>query len=151
MTSGHPRTPEHWTGLRMPTGERVEVKRPHVGFTLIELLVVLAVLAILAGMAVPLYLDRVEEARETALRHNLIGLRQVIDQFHRDKGRYPAALEELVKSRYLRSIPEDPITRRSDTWVTVLSVDAGGAGDGIFDVRSGASGKAKDGSAYAQW
>lgn len=119
------------------------------GFTLIELLVVLAVLAILAGITAPLYLERVDEARETTLRHNLVGLRQVIDQFYRDKGRYPKSLDELVLERYVRSVPVDPITGRGDTWVLVPARE--GLTDAVFDVKSGASGRAKDGSAYAQW
>lgn len=116
---------------------------------MIELLVVLAVLAILAGITAPLYLDRVDDARETTLRHNLVGLRQAIDQFYRDKGRYPAALDELVQARYVRSVPEDPITRRTDTWILVPARE--GEAGAVFDVRSGATGRAKDGSAYAQW
>jgi len=119
------------------------------GFTLIELLVVLAVLAILAGITAPLYLERVDEARETTLRYNLVGLRQAIDQFYRDKGRYPKTLDELVQTRYVRSVPEDPITGRSDTWVLVPARE--GAAQEVFDVKSGASGRAKDGSAYVQW
>jgi general secretion pathway protein G len=119
------------------------------GFTLIELLVVLAVLAVLAGIVTPLYLDRVDDARETVLRQNLIGLRESIDQFYRDKGRYPNRLAELVEQRYLRAIPEDPITQRADTWV-VLPPKPGDA-TAVFDVKSGAAGRAKDGTDYHQW
>lgn len=134
----------------MPAGERMRApSRFRQGFTLIELMVVLAVLAILASITVPLYLDRVDDARETALRHNLVGLRQSIDQFYRDKGRYPSTLDELVQTRYVRSIPEDPITQRADTWITVPAHE--GETNTVFDVKSGASGRAKDGSDYAQW
>lgn len=121
----------------------------HAGFTLIELLVVLAVLAILASISAPLYLERVDEARETSLKHNLFGLRQAIDQFYRDKGRYPSTLEELVQARYVRAIPEDPVTGRNDSWVLVPARE--GDTGSVFDVRSGATGVAKDGSTYAQW
>ncbi|MCD2513777.1 type II secretion system protein [Comamonas endophytica] len=119
------------------------------GFTLIELLVVLAVLAILAGITTPLYLERVHEAREATLHYNLLGLRQTIDQFYRDKGRYPLTLDEMVDARYIRAVPEDPITGRSDSWVPVPAREGGG--ESVFDVRSGATGHANDGSAYANW
>lgn len=120
------------------------------GFTLIELLVVLAVLAVLAAIVTPLYLERVDDARETVLRQNLVGMRHTIDQFYRDKGRYPVNLGELVEQRYIRAIPEDPFTQRTDTWV-VLSSRPGDAASGVFDVKSGATGRAKDGSDYREW
>lgn len=131
----------------MPRGDRVRFRR---GFTLIELLVVLAVLAVLAAIVTPMYLDRVDDARETVLRQNLVGLRQTIDQFYRDKGRYPTQLDELVEQRYLRAIPEDPITQRADTWVLV-SARPGDARSGVFDVKSGAPGRARDGSEFQRW
>src|SRR6188472_1835633 len=87
------------------------------GFTLIELLVVLAALALLLGLAVPRYIEHVDRARETVLRQNLAALRDAIDKFNADRGRYPADLAELARERYLREVPRDPVTDRSDTWV----------------------------------
>jgi general secretion pathway protein G len=124
------------------------------GFTLIELLVVLAILAILAGLIVPNYLERAAQARETVLKHDLHGLRIAIDQHFRDKGRYPAALEELVTARYIRAIPEDPLTGRADTWVLIPPASASSAVQapaGVFDVKSGAPGLASDGTSYGHW
>ena len=135
----------------MRTGdERLHRRRARaVGFTLIELLVVLTVLAILAGLASPLYLDRVDDAREVVLRHNLQGMRVAIDQFFHDKGRYPRDLGELVELRYLRELPPDPLTLRTDTWVVIPR----GAGEAaaVFDVKSAAPGQAQDGSWYRDW
>lgn len=118
------------------------------GFTLIELMVVMAVLAILAGIATPLYLDRVDDAREVTLKQNLHGLRTAIDHYVRDQGQYPEALDVLVKKGYLRAIPTDPITQLPTTWVLVPSPRGQ---TGVFDVKSGAQGKAKDGTDYAAW
>jgi general secretion pathway protein G len=139
----------------MQVGDRAEKycfvnnSKSLMGFTLIELMVVLAVLAILASIVVPRYLDRVDDARETVLRHNLIGVRTAIDQFYRDKSRYPATLNELVTERYIREFPFDPILQRTDTWVIVPSKNGGQ--NSIFDIKSGAEGLAKDGSEYAKW
>lgn len=124
------------------------------GFTLIELLVVLAVLAILTAIVAPNYLDRVSQAREITLKHNLVGMRTAIDQFYRDKGRYPDALKELVEARYVREVPEDPLTQRSDTWVVIApsrGASAPTASGKVFDVKSGAQGQASDGSAFSTW
>jgi general secretion pathway protein G len=117
------------------------------GFTLIELLVVLALIAILAAIVTPQYFDRVNDARETVLKQNLIETRKIIDQFYRDKQRYPLKLAELVEARYLRGIPFDPITQSTDTWILIKPENA----EGVIDLRSGAIGNAKDGSPYATW
>ena len=119
-------------------------------FTLIELLVVFAILATLLTLAVPRYFASVERSKEAVLKQNLSTLRNALDQFHSDTGKYPENLEELVKKRYLRAMPSDPITERSDSWVTQPPpVDSGLAG--IYDVRSGAEGTASDGTSYGAW
>lgn len=115
---------------------------------MVELLVVMAIIAILAAMVVPRYLDRVDSAKETVLRNNLRELRTVIDQFYRDKSRYPESLQELVTLRYLRAVPFDPITERNDSWVVLPPKEDVKA---VFDIHSGATGRARDGSSYGQW
>lgn len=118
------------------------------GFTLIELLVVMAVLAVLASLVAPRYMDKVDTARETVLRQDLVGMRTAIDQFYRDNARYPESLNELVTARYIRSVPIDPLTQRADSWVLVPPKDAA---KGVFDIKSGANQRARNGSDYASW
>ena len=120
----------------------------HAGFTMIELLVVMAILAVLASMVLPRYMDKVDAARETVLRHDLMDLRNAVDQFYRDQSRYPESLDELVTKRYIRAVPVDPITERADTWVVVPPKEGVKA---VFDIKSGAPGRARDGSDYAHW
>ena len=117
------------------------------GFTLVELLVVLAIVGTLLTIAVPSYVASLEHARETALKNSLHVVRAAIDQYHGDRGRYPQTLEELVSARYLRSIPVDPISGAADQWV----LETSGEGGGLRDVKSGAPGNARDGTAYASW
>lgn len=118
------------------------------GYTLIELLVVMAALGVLLVLAAPQHGEHVERSRETVLRSNLVGLRDAIDKFYADRGRYPRDLAELVVERYLRQIPPDPVTGRSDSWLPQPPADGA---QGVFDVRSGAAGLARDGSPYAAW
>ncbi|RTL20325.1 MAG: prepilin-type N-terminal cleavage/methylation domain-containing protein [Burkholderiales bacterium] len=121
------------------------------GFTLIELIVVMAIVALLASIAAPRYFASVERAKLNSLRTSLVVMRDALDKFAADKGRYPDSLEQLVQERYLRQIPEDPITGSSQTWVVQpppTNADIGGA---VGDVRSGAPGPAPDGSLYADW
>lgn len=120
------------------------------GFTLIELLVVFAILATLLTLAVPRYFASVDRSKEAVLKQNLATLRSALDQFHSDTGKYPESLDDLVKKRYVRSVPLDPISERTDSWVTQAPpADSGLAG--IYDVRSGAEGKASDGTSYGDW
>jgi general secretion pathway protein G len=123
--------------------------RRKIGFTLIELLVVLAVIATLLTLALPRYFSSLEKSREAVLQQNLALLRESLDQYYGDKGRYPDALDELVDHKYLRSLPVDPITDSNETWVKVPpeQPDMGG----IYDVRSGAHGVARDGTEYQNW
>jgi general secretion pathway protein G len=119
------------------------------GFTLIELLVVMTIIAGLLSIAAPRYFESVDRAKEVALRTDLRLLREAIDKHRADTGRLPESLQQLAVARYLREVPIDPITDRADTWVSVAAPDT--AVPGVYDVRSGAAGKARDGSAYASW
>lgn len=116
------------------------------GFSLLELLVVLAAIGLLLGIAAPRYFEHLDRSREAVLRQNLFALRDAIDKFHADRGRFPTDLAELVRERYLRAIPVDPITERTDTWKPVKPPD--GQSDGVYDVRSGAMGVLRDGRPY---
>jgi len=78
-------------------------------------------------------------------------MRDAIDQFAADKGRYPETLEELTEARYLRELPEDPITRRRDSWLALGPREASQIEGRLADVRSGAAGRARDGRLYADW
>jgi general secretion pathway protein G len=134
--------------LRRPDARPLLGRR---GFTVIELLVVLAVMALLLSVAAPRYVQHVDHARETALRHDLHAMRDAIDKFYTDQGRYPKELAELVQRRYLRAIPVDPVTERQGTWVVVPGRAGSAVEDGVADVHSGARGNALDGSSYASW
>ena len=119
------------------------------GFTIVELLVVLAAVALLLSVAAPRYIQHLDTAREVTLKQDLRQMRDAIDKFYADQARYPANLDELVLKRYLRSVPVDPVTDRSDSWV--LGAPGNAASGAVFEVRSGAPGKARDGSLYASW
>ena len=128
--------------------------RRQAGFTLIELLVVISLISILAAMAVVQYRNSIQRTQEATLKTNLFRMRDAIDQYYADKGRYPASLDALVSEQYLRRIPEDPFTQSADTWQTVpAEPDPGNpsADPGIYDVKSGAQGQALDGSTFADW
>ena len=125
------------------------MRRLRAGFTLIELLVVLAIVALLLTLAVPRYLPRIDGARETILLDNLRNTREVIDQFYADTGRYPDSLDQLVEKKYLRSLPVDPVTDSSATWIVVPPED--GAKGAVYSIKSGAPGNDRSGKPYLDW
>ncbi len=119
------------------------------GFTLIELLVVMSILALLLALAVPRYFHSVSRAQETVLKENLALIRDALDKHYGDTGVYPASLEILVAKRYLRKLPEDPVSESAITWILIApeSKEKGG----VFDVKSGAPGNSLAGEAYSTW
>ncbi len=119
------------------------------GFTLIELLVVLAIVALMLTLAVPRYFPSIDKAKETILADNLRNTRDVIDQFYADRGYYPDTLDQLVEKKYLRSLPVDPITESTASWVLVAPEDA--TKGGVASIKSGAPGLDRQGKPYSEW
>ncbi|TDF82158.1 type II secretion system protein [Pseudomonas sp. H9] len=123
--------------------------RRNQGFTLIELLVVMAIIATLMTIAMPRYFQSLETSREATLRQSLAVMREALDHYYGDTGHYPESLEQLVEQRYLRNAPMDPITERRDGWQVVAPPE--GVAGAVADIKSGATGRARDGSLYSEW
>lgn len=121
------------------------------GFTLIELIVVLAIIALLVSVAAPRYTHSVDNAREASLKTSLNVMRDAIDKFAADKGRYPQSLDELVAKGYLRKVPEDPMTSSPDSWQMLPPLPDSQMQGQVADVRSGASGRGQNGMPYSSW
>jgi general secretion pathway protein G len=100
------------------------------------------------------YKNSVVSSREAVLRTDLFRMRDAIDQYYADKQKYPSALDSLVSEGYMRKVPEDPMTKSSDSWQTVPAEpdpNNPSAEPGIYDVKSGAQGTALDGTNYSDW
>ncbi len=132
---------ETQSGVSIPNGG-------HGGFTLVELLVVMAIIATLLSIVAPKYFNSLDRSKETVLRQDLNVMRDAIDKFYSDTGKYPVDLAELVEKRYLRAVPVDPLTESADTWVAVPPADGSG---GMYDIQSGSPGQAKNGTYYGAW
>jgi prepilin-type N-terminal cleavage/methylation domain-containing protein len=134
----------------MSTGSR----RAQAGWTLIELVVVMAIIAILASIATVGARNSVVLAREATLKEDLFRMRDLIDQYYADKGKYPADLQALVTDQYMREVPIDPITRSRDSWQTIPAESDPmnpNAEPGIFNVKSGAEGTSIQGEPYSEF
>jgi general secretion pathway protein G len=137
-----------WQAARLTRRRRDE------GWTLIELLVVITIIMLLASMTLVQYRNSITAAKEGTLRGQLFIMRDAIDQYYADKGRYPESLQTLVSEQYLRDIPRDPMTESKDTWIIVPADPEPGnvsASAGIWDIKSGSDQVAIDGSRYQDW
>jgi general secretion pathway protein G len=123
------------------------------GFTLLELMIVISIMGILITIAVPSFQQSLIRARESVLKEDLFQMREAIDQYYADNGKYPATLQDLTQAsdrtkNYLRALPKDPFTG-ADDWITVAP--EGSDEGGVFDVHSASPLVAVDGTAYNVW
>jgi general secretion pathway protein G len=124
------------------------------GFTLIELMVVMLIIGVLMAIAVPSYIGAIKAAKESVLKEDLHVIRNAIDSYTTDKQKAPQSLQDLVDAGYLKTIPTDPMTRTTDSWVTdqsdaLHSIDQ--TDPGIDDVHSGDQEVGSDGQTYSTW
>ncbi len=154
---------------------RALTRRREAGFTLAELVMVAALLAMLAGMAMPVAKFTVKRRKEMELRLALRQMRTAIDEYKRlsDQGMipikvggegYPETLEELVegveivgqntKRKFLRRIPVDPFTKEQEWGLRSYQDEPDSmswGGENVYDVYSLSEGTALDGTEYKDW
>jgi len=153
---------------------RTKSARNSHGFTLIELIVAMAIMAILAGMAVPLGRTAIKREKEKRLRVALWEIRDAIDRYKDAADRqafqikigtegYPPDLDTLVKGvdgpggkklKFLRRIPEDPMTKSTDWGLRSMQDDPNSdswGGQNVFDVYTKSQDTGLDGTKYSEW
>ncbi len=136
------------------------------GFTLVELLIVIVILAVLAAIAIPRFMDSGTRSKEASLKGDLKLMRNAIELFHNDTGAWPAATSDLAvttaptagkdnagaaktitagdyKGPYMQTVPTDPVGGAAFTY-SITSPTVG-------KVSSSTSGNGLDGTAYSTW
>jgi len=144
--------------------------------TLLELIVATGILLILSSAALPILRITVVRQKESDLRRDLREIRDAIDRYKdlADTGKirieagtegYPPDLETLVKGvnigagvdtriRFLRRIPIDPMTGRTDWNLNAIQDDPDStswSGNNVFDVHTKSQARALDGTRYSDW
>lgn len=117
-------------------------------------MIVMVVIGLLAAIAIPSYTRNVRAANEAVLKEDLHVMRQAIDSYTIDKQKAPQSLDDLVQAGYLKTMPIDPMTKRSDTWMpaqddTLQNLDQ--TESGINDVHSGSQQTSSEGTSYNTW
>ncbi len=80
------------------------------GFTLIELMVVIVILGILAGLVLPRFMGRTEEAKKTKAKLQIENLESALKLYKLDNGAYPTTdqgLEALVVKPSTGTVPRN--------------------------------------------
>lgn len=127
-------------------------RRDSRGFTLIELMVVISIMLILLSIAMPIYSNSVNAAKEEAFRKNVRTLNRLIVQYTLDKQKPPQSLDDLKSAGYIKTIPDD-ITG-SNTWATeedtsIMTLEQ--KDTGIVGVHSGSERIGSNGKPYSEW
>ncbi|MFC1745313.1 type II secretion system protein [Candidatus Riflebacteria bacterium] len=123
--------------------------------TLIEVIISLFVISIIVSTVLPLSEKAIRLEKEHLLLLRLRQIRYAIDSYFKKNGEknYPISLEVLVKEKYLRRIPKDPMTKKNQ-WKQISSIDAPGeaySGHDVFDIRSLSTKKSLNGENYNEW
>jgi len=138
---------------RIPSGTKQRA-RLRKGFTIVELIIVMTIISIIIASAIPMYQKSLIRAKESVLRNNLFTIRMVLDEYTYDKQKAPQDLRDLVDAGYLRSIPMDPMTGKSDTWRTVMEDSLASVNQsepGLSNVMSGSDKVSLEGTPYSEW
>lgn len=92
------------------------------GFTFLEIMVVVVILAILAGLIIPRFVGRAEEARKTKAVVQMREIMKALELYKLDNGYYPTTEQGLIAlveeptaepkprkwKQYMDKIPQDP-------------------------------------------
>lgn len=149
------------------------IARQRAGFTLIEFIVAMTIMMIMTAVAVPMVRIGMQRGKERELRRDLWEMRDAIDRYKDaadrgafqvkvDSGGYPPDLDTLVKGvdsngkklRFLRHIPVDPMTGKTEWGMRSMQDDADSdswGGQDVFDVYTKSEGRGLDGTKYKDW
>jgi len=142
------------------------------GFTLVELLIVIVVIAVLAAIAIPRFVNSGLRSKESALHSDLKLVRNAIALFYADTGAYPYNFDGLsgtvapskgldatgatVTIRavdwhgpYLASVPTDPVSNQGLVYSSIASGSANTPTVG--EVSSSAQGSDSSGTPYKNY
>jgi general secretion pathway protein G len=102
------------------------------GFTLIELMIVVAIIAILAGILIPNFVNARSQAQTAACESNLRAIATSLELYYADNQVYPTASGAAVQPSlltangvaYLNNTPKDPAAQTSTATYSLTTTQA---------------------------
>lgn len=104
------------------------------GFTLIELMIVVAIIAILAGILIPNFVNARSQAQTAACESNLRAIATALELYYADNQVYPTASGAAVQPSlltangvaYLNNTPKDPAAQSGTATYALTTTQATG-------------------------
>ena len=140
------------------------------GLTLVEIMITMSVMSIIAVTALALCENTLKLEKEFELKTTLRTVRNAIDRYYeyshkimpdaQEPKKYPKNIEELVQKKYLRKMPVDPFTGKSDFRIIsstdepdseTLVFEGETNGENLYDLKSRSDYEAIDGGRISKW
>jgi type II secretion system protein G len=112
------------------------------GFTLIELMIVVAIIAILAGILIPNFVNARAQAQSAACESNLRAIATALELYYADNQVYPtaggAAVQPSLLSAngvaYLNNTPKDPAAQSGAATYSLTTTQATGGSPATYTI-----------------
>lgn len=113
------------------------------GFTLIELMIVVAIIAILAGILIPNFVNARSQAQTAACESNLRSIATALELYYADNQIYPTATAAAVAPAlltangvpYLNNTPRDPAAQNSTATYSLTTTQASGGNPAGYTIQ----------------
>jgi type II secretion system protein G len=122
--------------------ERTRTRAGERGFTLIELMVVVSIIAILAGILIPNFVNARAQAQTAACESNLRSIATSLELYYTDNQVYPTASGASVQPTlltangvaYLDNTPKDPAAQTASATYTLTTTQATGGSPASYTI-----------------
>ncbi len=119
------------------------VREDERGFTLIELMIVVAIIAILAGILIPNFVNARSQAQTAACESNLRSIATALELYYADNQIYPTATAAAVAPAlftangvaYLNNTPRDPAAQSATATYSLTTTQATGGSPAGYTIQ----------------